>query len=115
MEFGAVIFTTGYRRSYDWIEFPITDQLGYPITSDGASPAVPGLYFCGVHVMRSGDPGSCSASATTQQSWPTISFPPIGSRRPIRTRDSRLRRVAESGFPRRRPLRSRCRCLLIRP
>jgi putative flavoprotein involved in K+ transport len=50
--FGAVIFTSGYRPDFRWIDFPICDELGYPITIDGASPHVPGLYFCGIHFMR---------------------------------------------------------------
>ena len=28
------------------------DALGYPITNDGASTVVPGLFFCGVHFLR---------------------------------------------------------------
>jgi putative flavoprotein involved in K+ transport len=51
-DFGAVIFTSGYRPDFEWIDFAIRDQHGYPITIDGASPLVPGLYFCGVHFMR---------------------------------------------------------------
>jgi putative flavoprotein involved in K+ transport len=51
-DFGAVIFTSGYRPDFGWIDFPICDHLGYPITADGASPHVPGLYFCGIHFMR---------------------------------------------------------------
>lgn len=50
--FGTVIFTSGYRPDFRWIDFPICDDLGYPITVDGASPHVPGLYFCGIHFMR---------------------------------------------------------------
>ena len=50
--FGAVIFSSGYRPDFRWIDFPICDDLGYPITLDGASPHVPGLYFCGIHFMR---------------------------------------------------------------
>ena len=51
-DFGAVIFTSGYRPDFEWIDFAICDQQGYPVTIDGASPLVPGLYFCGVHFMR---------------------------------------------------------------
>lgn len=51
-DFGAVIFTSGYRPDFGWIDFPICDDLGYPITVCGASPHVPGLYFCGIHFMR---------------------------------------------------------------
>lgn len=49
---GAVIYTSGFRPDYGWIDFDITDPLGFPITQDGSSPTVPGLYFCGVHFMR---------------------------------------------------------------
>jgi hypothetical protein len=51
-DFGAVIFTSGYRPDFSWIDFPICDELGYPITASGASPHMPGLYFCGIHFMR---------------------------------------------------------------
>jgi len=50
--FGTVILTSGFRPDYSWIDFPVTDTLGFPLTIDGASPTVPGLYFCGVHFMR---------------------------------------------------------------
>jgi putative flavoprotein involved in K+ transport len=26
--------------------------MGYPLTEDGASSVVPGLFFCGVHFLR---------------------------------------------------------------
>jgi putative flavoprotein involved in K+ transport len=51
-DFGAVMFTSGYRPDFQWIDFAICDEQGYPVTIDGASPLVPGLYFCGVHLMR---------------------------------------------------------------
>lgn len=48
----TVIFTSGYRPDYaDWIRFPVFDDLGFPITTDGAT-TVPGLFFCGVHFLR---------------------------------------------------------------
>jgi putative flavoprotein involved in K+ transport len=51
--FGAVIFTSGFRPDYaGWVRFPAFDSLGFPITDDGASTVVPGLYFCGVHFLR---------------------------------------------------------------
>ncbi len=51
--FGAVIFTSGFRPDYTgWIEFPVFDQLGFPVVNDDLRTAVPGLYFCGVHFMR---------------------------------------------------------------
>jgi len=51
-EFGAVIFTAGFRPDYGWIHAPVTDDAGFPLTSDGASTVLPGLYFCGVHFLR---------------------------------------------------------------
>jgi putative flavoprotein involved in K+ transport len=51
--FGAVIFTSGFHPDYArWVRFPAFDSLGFPITDDGASTVVPGLYFCGVHFLR---------------------------------------------------------------
>ena len=47
--FAAVVLAAGFRPDYSWIEFPVFDHLGFPITSAGAVDAVPGLYFCGVH------------------------------------------------------------------
>jgi putative flavoprotein involved in K+ transport len=51
--FGAVIFTSGFRPDYSrWVRFEAFDELGFPLQRDGASTAVPGLYFCGVHMLR---------------------------------------------------------------
>jgi putative flavoprotein involved in K+ transport len=50
--FGAVINTTGFRADYRWIDAPVTDELGFPRTIDAASTVLPGLYFCGVHFLR---------------------------------------------------------------
>jgi putative flavoprotein involved in K+ transport len=49
--FAAVIIAAGFRPNYDWIDFPVFDEIGYPVTTDGAVTSVPGLYFCGVHFM----------------------------------------------------------------
>lgn len=51
-EVSAVMFTSGYRPAYaEWVGVPVFDDLGFPITTDGAT-AMPGLYFCGVHFQR---------------------------------------------------------------
>jgi putative flavoprotein involved in K+ transport len=48
-----VIFTSGFRPDYSgWVQLDAFDELGFPIHQDGASTAVPGLYFCGVHFLR---------------------------------------------------------------
>jgi putative flavoprotein involved in K+ transport len=50
--FGTVIYSAGFRPNYSWIDAPVFDSMGFPVTDDGACPAVDGLYFCGVHFLR---------------------------------------------------------------
>jgi cation diffusion facilitator CzcD-associated flavoprotein CzcO len=52
--FGAVVFAGGFRPDYQsWVHAPgAFDELGFPVHRDGASIAVPGLYFVGVHFLR---------------------------------------------------------------
>jgi len=51
--FGVVIFTSGFRPDYArWVRFPAFDAMGFPLTDNGSSTVVQGLYFCGVHFMR---------------------------------------------------------------
>lgn len=49
---GAVVLAAGFRPDYGWIDGEVCDELGFPVTLDGASLMMPGLYFCGVHFMR---------------------------------------------------------------
>jgi len=53
-DFGAVVFAGGFRPAYDsWVHVPNAfDELGFPVHRDGASIAVPGLFFVGVHFLR---------------------------------------------------------------
>jgi putative flavoprotein involved in K+ transport len=52
-DLGAVVFTAGFRPDYaGWVRFPVFDPDGFPVTADDLSTAVPGLYFCGVHFLR---------------------------------------------------------------
>ena len=41
-----------HRPDYRWINMPVADTMGFPLCIDGASTLTPGLYFCGVHFMR---------------------------------------------------------------
>jgi putative flavoprotein involved in K+ transport len=43
---GTVLWTSGYRPDYRWIEPPITDEMGFPRQVRGVTE-VPGLYFLG--------------------------------------------------------------------
>jgi putative flavoprotein involved in K+ transport len=53
--FSVAIFAAGFRPDYrTWVPWPEAfDELGFPLQKDGASLAVPGLYFAGVHFLRS--------------------------------------------------------------
>ena len=48
---GTVIWTSGYRPDYGWVKFPVFDEMGFPVQTDGRTN-VPGLYFTGVHWLR---------------------------------------------------------------
>jgi putative flavoprotein involved in K+ transport len=51
--FGVVVVTSGFRPDYArWVRFPAFDAMGFPLTDNGASTVVPGLFFCGVHFLR---------------------------------------------------------------
>jgi putative flavoprotein involved in K+ transport len=51
--FGAILYTSGFRPDYaSWMRVDAFDRMGFPVHENGASPAVPGLYFCGVHFLR---------------------------------------------------------------
>jgi putative flavoprotein involved in K+ transport len=51
-DFATIIVAAGYRPDYSWIEAPVVDDLGFPLTDEGASTVLPGLFFCGVHFLR---------------------------------------------------------------
>jgi putative flavoprotein involved in K+ transport len=50
-DIGTVIWTSGYRPEYGWINLPVFDEMGFPVQHDGCS-SVNGLYFVGVPWMR---------------------------------------------------------------
>lgn len=43
------VFRPDYGR---WVHLPAFDEWGFPLTVDGTSTVVPGLYFVGVHFLR---------------------------------------------------------------
>jgi putative flavoprotein involved in K+ transport len=55
----TVVWCTGYRPDYSWIDLPVTDAEGHPITTRGASPET-GLYFIGLEFQYA------AASSTIQ-------------------------------------------------
>jgi putative flavoprotein involved in K+ transport len=53
-DFGAVIFTAGFRPDYgSWVACPgAFDEFGFPVHDECESTAAPGLHFVGVHFLR---------------------------------------------------------------
>ena len=47
----AVIWATGFRRRYDWLQVPVRDRRG-EIAHVGGETAAPGLYVLGLHFLR---------------------------------------------------------------
>jgi putative flavoprotein involved in K+ transport len=46
----SVIWATGFRYDYSWIEAGVTDEVGYPVTRRGETTAA-GLYFLGLNFL----------------------------------------------------------------
>ena len=46
----TVMWATGFSFDFSWIDFPVCDDMGYPVTDRGAT-GVPGLYFMGLNWM----------------------------------------------------------------
>ncbi len=47
----TVLWTTGYRPSFGWIDAPLFDEHGWPVQRRGVTD-VPGLYFLGLHWLH---------------------------------------------------------------
>lgn len=48
----TVIWCTGFRPDYGWIDLPVFDDYGYPIQERGVVKSQPGLYFMGLLFQR---------------------------------------------------------------
>jgi putative flavoprotein involved in K+ transport len=48
----CVLWATGFRPDYSWIEGAVTDSTGTPRHDSGRSLAVPGLWFLGLPWQR---------------------------------------------------------------
>jgi len=44
----TVIWATGYKLDFDWVQIPVFDKMAYPVHQRGIT-AFPGLYFLGLH------------------------------------------------------------------
>jgi putative flavoprotein involved in K+ transport len=50
-DISTILWATGYRPDYGWIELPVVDDLGWPVQTRGVTQH-PGLYFVGVHWLH---------------------------------------------------------------
>lgn len=48
LDVAAVVWATGFRQSFDWVDVPVFDEAGWPREVRGAVPEAPGLFFCGL-------------------------------------------------------------------
>jgi putative flavoprotein involved in K+ transport len=48
LDVANVIWCTGYRRDYSWIDLPLVGEDGWPIEERGVVPMAQGLYFLGL-------------------------------------------------------------------
>lgn len=48
LDVSNVIWCTGFRNAFEWIDFPIFDEDGRPVQERGVVREVPGLYFVGL-------------------------------------------------------------------
>ncbi|HEX3198338.1 MAG TPA: FAD-dependent oxidoreductase [Propionibacteriaceae bacterium] len=48
LDVANVVWCTGFRQVFDWIDLPIFGSDGWPQEMRGAVPTAPGLFFCGL-------------------------------------------------------------------
>jgi putative flavoprotein involved in K+ transport len=61
-----VVWATGFRPDFGWIDLPIFDADGYPVHRRGVVAAAPGLYFLGLpfqHTLTSAAIGGVGKDA----------------------------------------------------
>lgn len=51
LEVKNVIWCTGYKHSFPWIDLPIFDEQGDPKHENGVVTSLPGMYFVGLHFL----------------------------------------------------------------
>lgn len=65
-EVATVLWATGFRQVYDWMDLDMPVEDGWPTEYRGVVAGVPGLYFCGLafqYAFASGEVGGVSRDA----------------------------------------------------
>lgn len=53
LEVCSVVWATGFRQDFGWIEMPVLGEDGWPLERRGVVASAPGLYFCGLAFQSS--------------------------------------------------------------
>jgi len=53
LDVANVVWCTGFRHDFPWIDLPVFDESGRPLHNRGAAESEPGLYFVGLHFQYS--------------------------------------------------------------
>jgi putative flavoprotein involved in K+ transport len=48
LDVANVVWCTGFRQDFSWIDLPVTGDEGWPLETRGVVPSSPGLYFVGL-------------------------------------------------------------------
>jgi putative flavoprotein involved in K+ transport len=48
LDVANVVWCTGFRQDFSWIDAPAIGQDGWPVEARGVTPGSPGLYFAGL-------------------------------------------------------------------
>jgi putative flavoprotein involved in K+ transport len=48
LDVANVVWCTGFRQAFDWIDLPVTGEDGWPTEYRGVVETEPGLFFCGL-------------------------------------------------------------------
>ena len=52
LDVSNVIWCTGYRNGFDWIDLPVFDDNHQPVHERGIVTDIPGLYFVGLFFLH---------------------------------------------------------------
>jgi putative flavoprotein involved in K+ transport len=83
LEPSVIVWCTGYRPNYEWIDIPILGEDGYPRHERGVATDAPGLYFVGLRFQQRmassliggvGDDAAFIAAHIAQRSTPDLAF-----------------------------------------
>jgi putative flavoprotein involved in K+ transport len=53
LDVATIVWCTGYRQEFDWIDLPVVGEDGWPAEFRGVVESAPGLYFCGLSFQYS--------------------------------------------------------------